>query len=449
MTTTSLLSAAAVSAVNLTRQLLRDSDFCRRHRRRPQDFTRERQLTLPRVIALLLQKTVRSIQLHLQDFWAELSEAEAAVVPSSWCEARQKLRASAFVELNERAVLVPLYAPAGAPPPLRRWHELRVVAFDSSLLRLPQAPALGKTFGWVECRNQQGEVGRYPQARLSVLTDVLNRIALHTLLVPWQRGERDLAAEQLAQLQADDVGLLDRGYAAYELWAQFIHRQRFFVCRCPTSSFKVVNDLFAANEAGRSVVAKLQPCAAQAAAIRAAGLPMEITVRFVTVRLRTGELEVLATSLLDETRYPTSEFGALYHHRWGIETYYGLLKGRLALEHFSGLTVAAIEQDVLATIFLSNLESVLTQPAQAQLTERSQRCQHRQQVNRAVSFHALKARVIALLLSAQPVEQVLEKLHTLFVTQPVARRPERQVPRRQPSAWRSYHYQRNLRKAVF
>jgi len=346
-------------------------------------------------------------------------------------------------------VLAPLYAPTGPPPPLRRWHGLRVVGFDSSLLRLPQAQALGDAFGWVECRNQQGEVGLYPQARLSVLTDVLNRVALHTWLGPWARGERDVAAEQLAQLRADDVGLLDRGYAAYQLWAQFIARERFFVCRCPTSSFKVVNDLFATNEAGRSVVAKLQPCAAQAAAIRAAGLPMEIRVRFVTVRLATGELEVLATNLLDEARYPTREFGALYHHRWGIETYYGLLKGRLALEHFSGETVHAIEQDVLATIFLSNLESVLTQPAQAQLTERSQHCQHHQQVNRAVSFHALKACVIELLLSAQPVEQVLEKLRVLFVAHPVACRSERQVPRRPPSAWRSYHYQRNTRKAVF
>ena len=92
---------------------------------------------------------------------------------------------------------------------------------------------------------------------------------------------------------------------------------------------------------------------------------------------------------------------------------------------------------------------MLTQPAQAQLTEHSQRCRHRQRVNRAVSFHALKTRVVDLLLSAQPVEQVLDKLHALFVTHPVAHRPERQVPRRPPSAWRSYHYQRNIRKAVF
>jgi hypothetical protein len=36
----------------------------------------------------------------------------------------------------------------------------------------------------------------------------------------------------------------------------------------------------------------------------------------VSLRLPTGELEVLATSLLDEALYPTQEFLPLYHRRW-------------------------------------------------------------------------------------------------------------------------------------
>ena len=48
----------------------------------------------------------------------------------------------------------------------------------------------------------------------------------------------------------------------------------------------------------------------------------------MTRRLATGELEVLVTTLLDETTYPTQEFKELYHYRWGIETYYGAWKGR-------------------------------------------------------------------------------------------------------------------------
>jgi hypothetical protein len=332
---------------------------------------------------------------------------------------------------------------------VRRWKGHRLLGIDSSLIRLPNQPALGQEFGWVQCANQAGAAGKFPQARLSALTDLLNRIVIQTLLVPWEQGERGLALAHIPQLEPEDIGILDRGFAAYELWAQFSAQQRRFVCRCPASSFRIVNQLFKENQADRSVTVTLRPSAKKQAEVVRAGLPAAITVRFVTVRLPTGELEVLATNLLDEQRYPTTEFGELYQCRWGIETYYGLVKGRLDLENFTGLSAEAVRQDLHATIFLSNLESVLMQPAQAQLQQRSEPRQHRQQVNHAVSFHALKSQIIRLLLSAEPLAQVLPKLQRLFLANPVASRPGRKVPRKKPSAWRSYHYQRNTRKVVF
>jgi hypothetical protein len=435
-------------AIQTTRDLLHDPSFCPRHRVRPQDFTRRRSLTFMNVVGLLLQKTVRSIQLHLHDFFGALDPKAPSVGASAWSEARLKLRHTAFIELNEKAVLEVLYGPASTAT-LRRWHGHRVLAIDSSLVRLPTHQKLGQAFGWVECANQQGEVGRYPQARLSVFTDVLNRIAVHTLLVPWQQGERGLALEHLAHHQEQDLTLMDRGFAAYELFAQFIAQQRRFVCRCAASGFSIVNQLLAENQAERSVVVSLRPSTDKLALIRHAHLPEEIRVRFVTLRLATGELEVLATNLLDEARYPTSEFKELYGERWGIETYYGLLKGRLDLQNFSGLSEEAVRQDVYAAVFLSNLESILIGPAQAALREKSPNHQPRQQVNHAVSFHALKARTMDLLLSQEPLDQVLPRLQELFLANPVSVRPERVVPRRKTSAWRSYHYQRHVKKSVF
>jgi hypothetical protein len=110
---------------------------------------------------------------------------------------------------------------------------------------------------------------------------------------------------------------------------------RHFVCRCPRFSFGAVNRLFEENQAGQSAVVELRPPNGSVGAFRVAGLPERIRVRLVTVRLSTGELEVLATDLLDEALYPMAEFGELYHQRWGIETYYGLVKSRLDLENFT------------------------------------------------------------------------------------------------------------------
>jgi hypothetical protein len=169
----------------------------------------------------------------------------------------------------------------------------------------------------------------------------------------------------------------------------------------------------------------------------------------VSVRLKTGELEVVVTSLLDPNEYPTQEFAELYWRRWGQETYYGRLKGRMDLEHCSGLTLEAVEQDFAATILLSNVESVVIGPAAAQLAERTKAREQPAKINRAVSLHALKSRLIDLLASTLPTEQVLSELTQWFQQNPVSVRPRRKVPRNTFSAARSYHYQRYVRKAVY
>ena len=179
------------------------------------------------------------------------------------------------------------------------------------------------------------------------------------------------------------------------------------------------------------------------------GLPTELIVRFVSVRLPTGELEVLVTSLLDQTLYPTQDFLELYHRRWNHETYHQMLKGRLDLENWSGQTVEAVRQDVQAAVFVSNVESLLSQEAQEKLSAQDATRQYPAQVNRAVSYHALKERMLDLLWSKRPIQKVLEEIQRWMQSNPVSVRPDRSPPRRPQSFHRSYHYQRNLRKTVF
>jgi hypothetical protein len=394
------------------------------------------------IVVLLLQKSVRSLQLRLNEFFDRLDQSLDPASASAWSQARLKLAHTAFIELNQKAVVEPFYA--AAP---RNWRGHRLVAIDSSWIHLPNNDALGKEFGWVECKNQQGQCGRYVQGRLSVLTDVLNRMALETFLVGWQTHERTLALNHLKVLGAKDIALLDRGFCGYELWARFIGQQRHFICRCAKSTFSEVNRLMTADQANVSVVVKLSAPNGTVSELRAAGVALEIRVRLVTVRLSTGELEVLATSLLDEVAYPTEELGKLYGQRWGIETYYQLLKSRLDLENFTGRSVEVVRQDVHATILLSNLESVLTRHTQQQM--QAQSGASGPQVNRAVSFHALKHHMLELLLSQEPPAKVLQKLQRLFQTAPLSRRPDRKIPRTKSSAWRSYWFQRNVRKSIF
>src|SRR2546427_12080646 len=113
------------------------------------------------------------------------------------------------------------------------------------------------------------------------------------------------------------------------------------------------------TRAGRSKAVRLLAPADQRAELRALSLPLELTVRFVSVRLPTGELEVLATSLLDEQQYPTEEFLNVYHYRWNHETFYGVMKGRLDLENFSGQTAEAVRQECFSDLAVCHVASLV------------------------------------------------------------------------------------------
>src|SRR5207247_10478569 len=139
------------------------------------------------------------------------------------------------------------------------------------------------------------------------------------------------------------------------------HLALAYISRCSSGSFAAAQEQFRMKRAGRSKTVRWLGPADQRAQLRGLGLPLKLTVRFVSVRLPSGELEVLATSLLDEQRYPSEEFLIVYHYRWTHESCSSMMKGRLDLANFSGQTTEAVRQDFFATLFLCNVESVLTQ----------------------------------------------------------------------------------------
>jgi hypothetical protein len=173
---------------------------------------------------------------------------------------------------------------------------------DSSLVRLPGPAAVGDKFGWVQCANHHGPLERYPQGRVSVLYDLLNEVALEARLVASTVAETELAHQHLACVQPGDVVLNDRGFTGYRWLVAVRAAGAHFVSRCSRGSFAAVQRLFARNEAGVSVEVRLQAPPDVRAECRAQGWPLELRVRLVTVRLKSGELEVLVTSLLEASR---------------------------------------------------------------------------------------------------------------------------------------------------
>ncbi|MCK6623807.1 MAG: IS4 family transposase [Anaerolineae bacterium] len=415
------------------------------HRTAAKYFSRERILTFPLMLLLILRKSAKSLQVVLNEFFNQLQSG--LVSKSAFSQARSHLRHTAFIELNQRG-LVEVYYGDGE---YQRYWGFRVLAIDGSKVILPDNLAVYAEFGTVKRpsgRAGQAGSGQYSYALASVVYDVLNGIALDSRLGDTKAYEIDLAEQHLAATEPDDLLVCDRNYPSYCFVATLVDRHRHFVIRCSRSSFAQVRAMFRGSGTDSQLVT-LRPHSSQRVEIRRRGLPLQLTVRLVRLTLANGDTEILITDLLDSVAYPTAEFGPLYHHRWGVETFYGRLKTRLGLENFSGTSVEAIKQDFFATVFITGLESVLTDTAQAQLAVRSSQTDHLYQVNRVVSFNTIKNHVLELFYTQTDEDVLFDKLTALFLTSPSCSRPERVVPRRSRSAWHLLTLQRRKKKICF
>lgn len=324
----------------------------------------------------------------------------------------------------------------------------RVLAVDGSKLRLPDTTENRATFGVSKYANQlEGVSGAYPMAIASTLYDVLNNVCLDAILEPVTVSELDLAQQHCRKLQPNDLVIFDRGYGSYGAITSVLSAQADYIIRCSKASFKVANEMFSGNGPD-SIITTIVP--SQDAKYRQQHTNDDSTsqtVRFVRVLLDTGEYEVLVTSLLDEKKYPTGLFKELYWLRWGVETFYGILKTVLSLENFTGTSPESIRQDFFASVFLSNLEPILTTDSDEKLTTKATK--NTQKVNKAVSFNIIKHRAFDLLSGDDDIDVVLSELTALFLMSPTQIREHKNPPRQKSAPRKVLDFFRRKKKVVF
>lgn len=386
---------------------------------------------------MLLRKSMKSIQLALNEYLPEIHKV--VVSAAAFTQARRKLKHTAFIELNTKAIVNAMYADT-----YKKSHGLRILAIDGSKIILPQTKETENIFGTTAIRNKQME-GHYVSGLASVLYDVLNNVALDARLVPGRSSEIAEAIHHLSYVQKGDLVIFDRGYSSYQMMSSVLKTKADFLIRCRQNSFNIVNTMLR-GEGEDDIITTLKP-SASCRQKYGDTVPAILWVRFVRVTLNTGEIEVLATSLTDTKKYPLTFFKELYWKRWSIETFYGTLKNRLCLENFSGISSEAIKQDFYATVFLAGLESILTEDVDESLAQKD--VVHNQQVNKAVSFNALKNRAFDLFLSDLPIEEVITELTELFMKTPTLYRENKKSPRGSANATKGLNFWRRVRKHVF
>jgi len=374
-------------------KLLSDADFIARHRQNTQDFTRERTLTFRRLVMLLINQLKGSLQDELDRFFRVHSPSrlfQRVVTGAALSKARKKLKASAFIELNEKSMET-FYEEF---PLQNRWHGFRLLAVDGSKVELPSDPEVEKKFGLHKTSGR-------PMGLLSTLYDLNNRLWLHAELVPTSIGERELALEHLKNTRRDDLLIYDRGYPAF--WFFSLHKQaeRNFCIRLQRGLFAETDAFFTSGES--EAIVQITASKHSRRKCRHYGVPSSpVNLRLIRVELNSGGVEVLATSLLDSKCHPADLFGDLYHRRWGHEEGYKHLKMHAELQNWSGKKLHTIFQDLHAKLLTLNLAAIQEAAAQILVDQNTKGRKRRYQVNRAQALSQMKDVIVKILDSTSP-----------------------------------------------
>lgn len=390
------------------------------------------------MILTILRKGVCSLQNTLNTLFHD--HTIPLVTNAAFSKMRQKLSHTAFISLNTNIVETFYEEPAA------RFQGLRVLAVDGSKIILPPTDEIIAVFGSTHIKNQRSsDLGSYTFSLASVLYDVMNNIVLDATLNHSNSYEVDVATSHLTQVTTHDLCIFDRGYCSFRMMHKMTETKGDFLIRCTKASFKEAKRLFTETTED-TVTTTITPNQKYRDHYGYEGT-RPLTVRFVKVVLDTGEIEVLVTSLLDTKTYPTTIFKELYFMRWGVEGLYGILKTRLELENFGGKSVETIRQEFHAAIFLTALESVLTQDENSVLEKKDTR--HIQRVNTAQSFHSIKEKAFELLLGTVPIEDVVNELTEVFLKRPTVHVIDKRPPRHTASSTRLLNFARRVKKRVF
>lgn len=237
-----------------------------------------------------------------------------------------------------------------------------VCACDGSIFDLPNTPTTKKAFNIPENNILKRYLSR---GRVSCMLDVHSKHILTSKIVSKSINEISLAIEHLNNLNGrfnlnEFITIYDRAYGSLELMIYTMFFDSKFIIRLNTMAFsKKISQMNGDDglikiNVTKRILKKIKDEEVRKYAEKIG----RIEIRIVKVKLKTGEIEILATNLTKK-EFSKTDLKKLYGKRWTIETGYDKLKNFIMLEEFSGIRKEIIEQDFYAGIFMYNLATTV------------------------------------------------------------------------------------------
>ena len=194
-----------------------------------QDFTRNRKQPFLSTLLLMINQLRKSLAVEIDGFVRYLNDKLSAGIShftsSAFIQNRKKVNPEVFKYLSS-VIIKNFYTPENDD--LRLLGGLRVLACDCSIITLPFTTELRERYGVVKNVSTLDIV----QAKVSILYDVLNQLALDVEIDKPRAPERELALRHRHYWQPKDLIIYDRGYPSFDfIYEQFlkIHNNMFKV----------------------------------------------------------------------------------------------------------------------------------------------------------------------------------------------------------------------------
>lgn len=396
------------------------------------DFTRNRKLPFCFLIYFMFNSVKQTLQKELTNFMSHFTKYDS-VTKSAFCQQRLKLKPEAFIKLNDE-----LTNEFYTDNVIEKWNDYRLLSIDGSTLELPKSEETIRDFG------VNTKMNMVPMAKISTLFDLMNDIIIDSTIASNHASEYNLAITHFDKLKEGDLLLMDRGYGARWLFYLLILRKIDFVIRLQHGFGDDMDQFWNSSENSKIIEITELPKKSKTRLMQLKIPFVPFKIRIIKVILDNEEIEVLATSLLDEDKYSVQIFKELYNKRWGIEVNYSHLKNHIEIGNFTGYSTQIIKQDFYANQFIANVQRIIIRDAQLELNSKMKDRKYKYKINRNLSLGFMKDKIIELLTSNK--EDYYEQLVKLFQLEPIPIRKDRKYPRSEKRWKRKYYL--NQKKAI-
>ena len=336
----------------------------------------------------------------------------------AFCRARYKISLSFFQDLNR------ILEDYHEKNPSQLWRGYRLIAGDGSTVGLPPSAQIKDFFG---VSSEKGGGIKSCMARIFMFYDVFNGAVLSKRISKMETTEKVLLDECIQELPVcKSIVILDRGFGYFHICKNLYAAKQNFCIRISTAQSRFAKQI--AQNIENDFITDWDPSEKETETCLKYGLDTEkIVVRVTKIKLKTGEIEVLVSSLFDMDDVCTENMKALYGLRWPVEEGFKKLKPKMKLEQFGCRKPDGIFQEFEAHIFMVNLIAILGIAAQQEI-DRNKKTRLKYKYNWQNAFRFVRKAIIQILNTVDP-EKLVQSLIKQIASSKIPIKPDRSFAR--------------------